>query len=325
MTGGLGLSSLLYLLGTLVVGFGLATLPTDESPRRPGVTRAGLVLLAVVAFVRVCTVEEGRSLHMETTDGHEASSARLVDRVIDEEDFSVSGARLLVTTGALREDPELRTKMSEGYERLTRAGATGASPVLATFLGIERPSAFDLLVSAPKPVRPRGAVVFLHGSGGSFRLPCFQVAEAVRALDVVTACPATGVTASWNDAAGEAIVRATLARLATKEVVLVGLSHGGIEGSLLAPRLVKDGLVRGLVLVSGADRDAPAAGVPTLVLHGTKDTTRAPLDDAQTYAGLHGAELATFDAGHFLLLVRAAEVEAKIRTFVDATLPRITP
>jgi pimeloyl-ACP methyl ester carboxylesterase len=75
------------------------------------------------------------------------------------------------------------------------------------------------------------------------------------------------------------------------------------------------GKISGLILISGADPDAPSAGVPTLVIHGVDDNM-APLSEALGYAQKNGARFVGLPAGHFAMLVRKEQSDRAVRSFV---------
>jgi pimeloyl-ACP methyl ester carboxylesterase len=103
-----------------------------------------------------------------------------------------------------------------------------------------------------------------------------------------------------------------------EQVILAGLSNGGLGASQLGPHLP----IAGLILISGAEHDAPSAGVPTLVIHGKHDTMTDP-EEARRYATRHGAKYVEVDAGHFAMLVRAEEVDREIHDFVAARVKAV--
>lgn len=319
VTGGTTWSAVAYVIALGMVVAGGMTLPFPEQPfrRRRGLTRLGLAGLLAVAVVRILTV--GEDAKMRVTDG-DGASARWISRVVDESDVAISASRALFAIGMLHDDAgEVTSAMRTEYARMHREHGAVASPFLATHLGLQHASEFDLVVFEPEGAR-RGAVVFLHGSGGNFELPCWQVARAVASLGLATACPSTRWYADWESEDGEATLRRTLALLRARGIetfVLAGLSAGGYGASLLAPR-TKDFV--GLVLLSGATADAPAAGVPTLVIQGRSDTMVRPVDPA-TYAERNDARYVDIDAGHFALLVRSERVEREIREFVAPLIP----
>jgi pimeloyl-ACP methyl ester carboxylesterase len=321
-------SAVLYVVAGGVLLGGLATLPLDQldpshpppKRRRPrGVSRGAAAVIVAVAAARTCSASHGRTLALAAREG---GGARIVDRVVDESDLAVAGTRALVATGMLRDDArELPGAMRAAYERFHAEEGDAPSPVAATYLGLERPSAFDLVVVDPLVAAPpRDAVVFLHGFGGGFDLPCWQIARAVAPDGVITACPSTGWQGDWSSPDGAAILARTVALLharGVERIVLVGLSNGGVGASHLAPRMA--GAFAGLVLVSGADPEEPPPGIPTLVLHGRHDTMMSAAQ-ARRYATHAGAKYVDLDAGHFAMLVRATQADREIRDFVGSCL-----
>jgi pimeloyl-ACP methyl ester carboxylesterase len=302
-------SGILYVIaGGALIG-GLATL---EKKRPRGISRGAAGAFVAIAVVRMCTASHGRTL--ELTD------SRLVDRVVEESDIALTGTRVLVASGMLHDDArELPGAMRAAYTRFRADQGDAPSPVVATYLGLERSSAFDLILLDQPGAR--SAVVFLHGFGGSFDLPCWQLARAVEPLGVATACPATGWQGDWSSPEGEATLRRTIDILHARgieRIVLAGLSNGGLGASRLAPHLSKH--LSGLILISGADPDAPSPGVPTLVIHGRHDTMTSA-DESRVYASRTGGRYVELDAGHFAMLVRAEQTDAAIRDFVSGRLP----
>lgn len=318
-------SGVLYVLALGVVIGGLATLPLpgQRRPRRRGVTRAGVALVALVALGRGCTAAHGERLAMTTgPDG-----ARVVDRLVDEGDVAVAGTRVLYASGMLHDDArDVPRAMRAAYAEMRRDEGDAPSPLVATYLGLQHEDAFDLVTiepyraGPPPQAPPQAAIVFLHGWAGNFDLPCWQVARAVGDLQVVTACPSTRWVGDWWSPQGERTVRRTLDVLRARgiqHVVLVGLSNGAHGAALLAPRL--RGAFVGVVLVSGAPAGAPPAGAPTLVIHGSYDTM-ASVPEARAYAARTGAKYVALDAGHFAMLVRPERFDHELRAFVEARL-----
>lgn len=321
LTGPATWSGILYVLAMGAMVIGLTTIPLGGRPRRRprGVTRAGALAIGVVAFVRCCTASSGTTVSMSDARG---GSARLVDRLVDESDVAVAGTRVLVASGLLADDARvLPSAMRSAYEDMRREQGDAPSPVLATYLGMQRPAAFDLLMIEPPPEVARqedAAVIFLHGYAGSFALPCWQMARAVAPLGVVTACPSTRWVGDWWSPEGEATLRRTVDVLrarGAKRIVLAGLSNGGYGASRLAPRM--KGAFVGVIVISGAAPDAAPPGVPTLAIHGARDTM-AGVEEARGYAARTSGRLVVLDAGHFAMLVRAEESDRAVREFVEA-------
>ncbi|MBX3230488.1 MAG: alpha/beta hydrolase [Labilithrix sp.] len=325
LTGSPTWSGVAYLAGLGLLLGGLMTLPTGERQERRvfgrtwprGISRGAVVALFAIALVRGCTAGEGATLHF-------SPDARFVDRVVDERDLALPGARVLFASGVLVDDAaEVPTAMREAYSKMHAQEGDVPSPVVATYLGMQSPDAFDTVVIEPRASpRPTSAVIFLHGYAGNFSLPCWQVAEAVSPLGVLTACPSTRWIGDWGSKNGEATVRRTIEALRARGVttiVLAGLSNGGYGASHLAPRL--RGQLAGLVLVSGADPAASDAGVPALLIHGRHDEM-VGFWEASAYAARHPrAKLVALDAGHFALLVRSEIANRALHDFVAKLVP----
>lgn len=325
VTGPATWSGVLYVLAMGAMVFGLATLPQldeDGNPiptsigrrKRPrGITRAGLALIALVAFVRCFTASRGESMSMP--EGSSGASARFASRLVEESDVAVAGTRVLYASGMLSDDAaELPAAMRNAYADMRNEEGDMPSPLVTTYLGMQSPHEFDVLVVDPPADASRGtAVVFLHGFAGNFDLPCWQMARAAR---VLTACPSTRWVGDWWTSEGQATVERTIDLVrarGARHVVLAGLSNGGLGASRLAPRL--RGKISGLVLVSGVDADAPAPGVPTLVIHGIGDN-HLSVSQARGYAQKHGARFVGLNAGHFAMLVRKEETNRAVHGFV---------
>jgi len=290
----------LYVLGALVTIGGFLTAPARKTRRR-GVSRAGLGLLATAMLFRVVFAGHGKTVRMTRGD---SPSAPLLDRLLPEADVAVTSARAVIMTGMLPagDTRNLVPTLKRAFETLNQAEGSSPSPIVMTTLSWQDASAFDTLeVQAPAP-DAHAAVLFLHGYGGNFTLQCWMIAQAARRAGAVTFCPSTRMAGDWWSATGQEIVRVMMDRLRERgfdAVVLAGLSNGGVGASRLAPGL-HDRLA-GLLLVSGAAPDAPPAGVPTLVLEGSRDTMMSP-SVVRQYATRTGAKYVELDGSHFLLI-----------------------
>lgn len=328
LTGTASWSSVAYMMAIGALLGGLVTLPdprrTQRRGRPRGLSRGAVVALAFVAIGRAVVAGEGRHMRMPANGAE--GGARFVDRLVDEGDMAVAGTRVLLAVGMLRDDQaELPSAMTDAYGEMRRDLGDAPSPVVATYLGLQEPDRFDLVIVEPDraaeaTASPRSALVFLHGFTGNFDLPCWQIARAVASAGVVTACPSTRWVGAWWSPAGEATLRRTVALLRARgvdRIVLAGLSNGGFGAAQLARRM--NGTFAGLVLISGADPATPPAGIPTLVIHGRRDTI-ASYESARAYAAKAGAKLMTLDAGHFAMLVRGEEADRAVREFVTVLL-----
>jgi pimeloyl-ACP methyl ester carboxylesterase len=313
-------SGWLMLLGLALVIAGMAT-ASRRRTRRRGIARAGLAVLALVVAGRETFAGRGNTTMITLPGG---SASRWLGRVIDEQDVSLVGARALGMVWALpaMERALLAPAMHDAYVAMRASEGTTASPVLDTLLDRQAAGAFDSLVIEPQHGPPGAAVVFLHGYAGSFTLECWMVAEAARTIGAVTVCPSTGFDGRWWTDDGERTLRATLAYVRERHVphvYLAGLSNGAIGASLLVPRFA--GSLAGLILIAGESPDGTTAGLPTLVLHGERDSVlSAPV--AHAFAARTGATYAGFDGGHFVMMVRRTEVRDAIGSWLQATETR---
>ena len=206
--------------------------------------------------------------------------------------------------------------MGAAYVDMRRDVGGSPSPVLDTTFGRQDANGFDTLVfEAPGPA-PSAGVVFLHGYGGNFRLECWLLAEAARAIDAITVCPATGFRGHWSGRDGERILRAALDYLharGVRRVYLAGLSNGAAGAGTLAPKLAS--MLSGLILISGAPSGGTVAKLPALVIHGERDRIASPAA-ARTFAARAQGRYVGLDGGHFVLLMRRAQARDAIASWL---------
>jgi pimeloyl-ACP methyl ester carboxylesterase len=310
----------LYVAGALVTVAGLLT-ARARATRRRGVTRAGIALVATAMVLRVAVAGHGKTVTM--TRGP-SGTAPFLDRLLPEDDVAITSARAVIMTGMLpaNDTKDLVPTLKRAFETMNEAEGTSPSPIVMTTLGRQDPDAFDdLEVSAPAP-DTHAAVLFLHGYGGNFTLQCWVIAQAARRAGAATFCPSTRMAGDWWSAAGHATVVTMMDRLRERgfdAVVLAGLSNGGVGASRFAPSL--RGRIVGLLLVSGAAPDAPPAGVPTLVLEGSRDTMMSP-DVVRGYTQRSGAQYVEMDATHFLLIEKQDAMTDAMARWLSARFAR---
>jgi pimeloyl-ACP methyl ester carboxylesterase len=293
--------------------------------RRLSILPVRVCLLGVASVVSGCPTSHGVA-PAPVADGAPSPSVQVSPVSPDASSFrpdppsseapvALGGTALLVAAGRIRDPdaPGLEVAMRAAYDRMRADEDDPASPVqLRT-----APVALDLLVYEPK-TPARSAVLFLHGYGGRFALPCWQVARAVATAGFATACPSIGTEGDWWSNAGERLVRTTVEALRAAgyaRIVLAGLSNGGIGASRLAARM--KGTFAGLVLLSGADPAAAPPGVPVLVVHGHHDAMSSAAS-AHAYARAAGGKYVDLDAGHFAMLRKADDVDRAVHDFVAA-------
>ncbi len=302
-------------LGTTLLGVGLVSAPF-RALRAWGPSRTGAALLSLLFLARA--IAGGVSPHARLLVLPAAHEARLLDRLFEERDAAILGARLVAWSGVMRapEFPMLPALLASSYDDMeTELGHRMGSVVLSTVFGHDTADAFAAYVVEPDG-EPRGSVVFLHGYAGNFVLQCWQVAVAARAADMRTVCPSTEFSGHWSDGHGERIARAALVYARRGgATILAGLSAGGIGASRLAPDLA--GEIDGLVLLSGADPIAADPGVPTLVVQGDHDHM-TPAGDARAYRDRYRSRVryVELEGTHFVLLEQHADVRAAITRFL---------
>jgi pimeloyl-ACP methyl ester carboxylesterase len=284
-----------------------AASPLPRAPRVRQIVRAAAsAAIAVLVIERLLAADAP----MPTLPG--GTSSRWLGRVVDEQDLALVGARLVARFWpVVRDEREgLAREMSAAYADMRRDAGGSPSPVLDTTFQRQSPDGFDTLVFEASGPAPSAGVVFLHGYAGSFRLECWLVAEAARAIGAVTVCPATDFQGRWSSHAGERTLRATLDYLrgrGVRRVYLAGLSNGAAGAGALAPKVAS--MLSGLILISGAPSAAAAgtaARLPTLVIHGEQDRV-ASVAAARAFAARAQARYVGLDGGHFVLLMRRAE------------------
>jgi pimeloyl-ACP methyl ester carboxylesterase len=264
-----------------------------------------LVLVSVLG-IAACARSSVREVpaHIQTVtlpDAADAAVATPAGELSDEAALAVTGAELLVAQGKIKDPdaPLLAHAMRAAYARM-RADEDE-----------NRVRVRDAARMWLEPANPgKVAMVFLHGYGGRFALPCWQLA---RAAGLLTACPSIGVEGDWWSPDGERAVRQAIADLREAgfaRVILAGLSNGATGVARLAPRLGIDGVI----LISGADPSASPPRVPALVVQGKNDAMSSA-SRARAYAKKAHAQYVELDAGHFAMLLKSEDAERAIHNF----------
>ncbi|CAN5375107.1 hypothetical protein BH09MYX1_BH09MYX1_03750 [soil metagenome] len=276
--------------------------------------RAVVLSSAVVACSAHATLVEPRALASAPASASAVPASPQGIHPSSEESFVLFGLRALAAGDHPRmHDPELghvEPALTASYAKM-RADEDD----LATLLRARKEG--DTLVYEPRnAAASTTAIVFLHGYGGAFALPCWQIAHAVASLNVTTLCPSLDVAADWGSDHGDSLVRRTVASAKASghdHIVLVGLSNGGMGASRLAPKM--RGSFSGLVLISGADPTAASPAIPTLVFQGKADGIMSA-SSARTYAAVAHADYVEVAHGHFASLLAQTELGEALRAFV---------
>jgi predicted esterase len=305
----------LYLLGCILIASGMISAPWWR--RSVLLVLLGTSLILGTLAVRIGFPPSGARLVLTTLPGQ--SAPRLANRIFNEQDVVLFGTRLAPYVGFISpaENSRLFSELAERYATVPEM--TPLSPFLLTYLNQQHPDAFDAVIAEPAgDTPPKRAIIFLHGYGGNFTLQCWLVAHAGERIGALTICPSIGPSGDWWNPSGEATLRQTLSYLQQRgiaRVYLAGLSNGGIGASRLAQRFEAD--LAGLILISGADPDAPITHLPVLVVQGSADE-RIPQRVAQRYAAAVGAPCTyvLLEGDHFVLLKHAEQVQAAITQWI---------
>ncbi len=311
-----------YALCVAAIGWGMWLGPpqrwpttASEARRFVGPGTLGLVLFITIASHRVGQHGEGAA----PTLGPSGERGRVLTRMFEEGDAAVLGARLLSIPLAGHELGGLSAVLTEHYPRMRTDGVVMGTAILPTFLGMQRPDAFDDHVIDGRGSARDTTLVFLHGSGGSFSLLCWQVAIAVRDQGITTHCPAMGSSGLWASRRGRAILDALLSELDERPLIIAGLSAGSLALSRIAPELAEaHPNVVAFALISGVEYDAVPASLPTLVFHGERDRM-TPIAPARSYAeGAANVSMVTVPSGHFAILEDHEALERALAELVGA-------
>ena len=305
----------LYLLGCILIVSGMTSALWWR--RSSILVLLGTSLLLATLTLRMAFPPSGSRLVLTTFPGQ--SAPRLWNRILNEQDVVLFGTRLAPYLGLISpaENNGLLQTLAERYGEVQ--GMTPLSPFLLTYLNQQHPDAFDAVIAELAiDTPPKRAIIFLHGYGGNFTLQCWLMAHAGDRIEALTICPSTEPSGDWWSPSGEATLRQTLTYLQQRgieRIYLGGLSNGGIGVSRLAQRFESD--LAGLILISGADPDAPITRLPVLVVQG-KDDERVPRSVVERYVAAVGASSTylLLEGDHFVLLKQADQVQGAIADWV---------
>jgi pimeloyl-ACP methyl ester carboxylesterase len=316
-----------YLLAGLPVITGSILAPWMPKYRSLWLVAAGLGLLLVIAGTRIAIGMQNADSPIRMITLPQARGARWTAYLIDEQDAVIFGEALFQRIGGTSpgEHAGITQALYQDFSAMRQVQGVTPSPVLDTYLGLQRPSAFDVVVIGPQSgPRPDTAVIFLHGFMGNVTAQCWEISQAAGRIGAVTVCPSAGWIGEWWQPQGEASLRATFAYLreqGIRNIYLGGFSNGGFGISRLASKFGDASELRGLIFVDGiangeAIRDT---GLPVLIIQGTKDE-RMPASEARRIAGLIGnrATYVEIEGEHFLIMKEPAAVQQALAAWLQA-------
>lgn len=309
----------LYVVGMILIWSGMLTSPWRRTRHR-GMMRLGGILVGIAVVVRMFAAPDGDSMRMERIPQGNLA-AEVANRLIPERDSALVGGWLILHTTHFVPDVDgtFLQAMSEGYRRMNEDQGIVGSPWAATYLGMQSRDSFDMQVFEADS---KAAVIFLHGFGGNFTMPCWEVAQAAAMADVATFCPSTEWQGRWWLGGSVSILREAMAHVREQgyeRVYLAGLSNGGIGLSRIAPRLVDE--VDGFVFISGISGQAEPVEAPTLVIHGNRDLM-TETSIARNYAKRAPfAKYVEIDGGHFILVEDRDVIRPRIADWLRVQTP----
>jgi pimeloyl-ACP methyl ester carboxylesterase len=306
-----------WMLAYVLLDF--AALSAQNSPYRAKVTfGAFLVLLGVIVGARhsrAHATEKGMVIQLPT-----ATQGPWIDRLGDDGDLGMMTFIVMSDFGGVRTDDRRRAKayLRAAWNRLRRDPdyAPIPSPIPSNLLSRTSGTNLHTLVLNMQPRAPR-SVIFLHGTGGSSKLPCYLLAR--RMPDALVLCPSIGMGGEWANSEGTLAWQHTLsyAREHAEAVYVIGSGYGG-RGvlHLLSSSLL--GHVSGAVLLSGFDENyfdaVRRSEIPLLIIRGDQDA-RTPAFRVEGLARLDRVQNMEFPAGHYVLYEQEDEVLQAIDSF----------
>ncbi len=318
------ISGAAYLLGYLLVAMGLILAPWRLKPHFV-LGLSGLIVIVAVGGARIGLAHRESST-LKVIELPSTNHTRWLNSLLDEQDSVVFGEAVLYFLGGVtpHEDGAITSALSTAYAETQKENGVFPSPFLSTYLGFQRPAAFDAVVVEPTaaPKSPIG-VVFLHGWMGNVTVQCWQMAQAVSKIGAVTVCPSTSWKGDWWTPDGEAIIQATFRYLlgrGIQRIYLGGFSNGGIGIGKLITALATEPALQGLFFIAGVSNGEAVrkTRLPVLVIQGTQDE-RMPVEAARRFVGEISpqATYVELEADHFLIMKQPHWVQEAISHWLE--------
>ena len=313
-----------YLSGSLLFAAGLILAPRVR--RYALVMLIGIIVIALVAGQRLILAARDTAGPINMITLPQGKEARWVNALIDEQDSLIFGETLFHFIGgdSAQEHENIVPGLFTEYSKMRVAQGLVPSPIISTYLNLQNPKHFDVIIIEPEGDHPpEFAFVFLHGFMGNVTAQCWEIAQAVKFFAGVTVCPSTGWQGAWWEPNGQAILQATFEYVRDRGVqrfYLAGFSNGGSGISRLAPQLIDESGLRGLIFIDGIHNGAGIreTGLPVLIIQGAQDErmraaqarlVAEEIGDSATYVELNG--------DHFLIMKQPKLVQAAIAEWLE--------
>lgn len=317
-----GVSAWAWAWMAVYVALDLAALFAQNDPRRAkisfGVAVAMFLAIAGVRHTRFHPTTAGRTILLPSE-----APGPWVDRLGDDGDLGMMTFVAMTDFGGIQSDDARRARsyVKAAWRRMRNDPEFHAlpSPVPSNILGLTSGSSVHTLVLNPQDHAPR-AVIYLHGTGGSSKLPCWLLAR--RMPDAMIICPTVGMGGEWfNDRGVQAWEHVlNYATAHSDGVYAIGAGYGG-RGLLHIANRNLLGHVSGFVLLSGFDEnyfeEVRRSRIPVLIVRGDADG-RTPRFRVEGVAGLDRVQNVELNAGHFVLYEQEDGVLELIDSFCGA-------
>ncbi|HEX5808072.1 MAG TPA: alpha/beta hydrolase, partial [Anaerolineales bacterium] len=257
----------------------------------------------------------------------EEKESRWINHIVDEQDSLIFGEALFHRVGgdSDREHEGIADALESVYSTIRGTQGTFASPVLSTYLGLQRPAAFDTVIVEPATNHhPETAVIFLHGYMGNVTAQCWEIAQAVEKIGAVTVCPSADWTGQWWGAQGQAILQTTFQYLrgqGRENFYVGGFSNGGFGISRMVSTLAEEDEIRGLFFINGVSDAASIreTGIPVLIIQGEQDE-RVPAAQVRAIAETLGdrARYVDLKGDHFMIIKQPGPVQQALAAWLES-------
>lgn len=320
------ISGIGYMLGCLLSVAGLITAPWGGKYSSI-LLLCGVIVIAVVAGTRLVQAGRHKASNLRVVTLPQGKESRWINTIIDEQDNLIFGEALFHRIGgdSPGEHEGLAAAFQTAYSNIRATQEVFASPVLSTYLNLQRPSSFDAVIMEPAAKQnAETAIIFLHGYMGNVTAQCWEIAQAVEKIGAVTVCPSTDWTGQWWQPEGEAILQATFRYLrgeGREKFYIGGFSNGGFGVSRLVSQVgIEDGL-SGLFFINGiADGGRiRETRLPVLIIQGAQDE-RVPAGAVRQVAETIGdqATYVELEGDHFMIIKQPEPVQEALATWLQS-------
>ncbi|HEX2994873.1 MAG TPA: alpha/beta hydrolase [Anaerolineales bacterium] len=319
------MSGIGYLLAGSLIVTGLI-LARGNKKYSSLIAMTGVIAFIMIAGARLILARQNGSSRLTVVNLPKGNETRWINTSIDEQDNLIFGEALFHFLGgdSSREHNGLAAALHSSYTDIRKTRRVFPSPVLSTYLNLQRPRSFDAVMIEPEvPRHQKTAVIFLHGYMGNVTAQCWEIAKGAGNFGARTVCPSTDWTGQWWHPEGQAILQATFQYLREQGIenfYLGGFSNGGFGVSRLVSEVSKQEGLSGLFFIDGITdgESIRETGLPVLIIQAAQDE-RVPVENVRQIAEVIG-DLGTYvelDGDHFIIIKRSEPVQAAITDWLE--------